>query len=460
MKLITKVTLTLAAFAVTTTSALAQEVNPPADAYPAADNVYSPFADDHFPIRVLWGDTHLHTSWSVDAGFMGATLGPEAAYRASMGQEVTSNGGLRFKLIRPLDFVVIADHAENFGLPDLIDRSDPLVLADPLGKELHDLVKSGNGFEAFQTIIQAAADGQGVQDPATFRTMWQRATAAAETYNAPGLFTALIGYEFSTHPAGNNLHRVVIFRDNKDRADQVLPFSAIDSNNPEDLWEWMATYEEDTGGRILALAHNGNVSNGRMFDTQTYEGNPLTRSYAEMRSRFEPIYEMTQIKGTGEAHPVLSPNDEFAGQELLDASNVMGRVPKTPEMLPREYARPALMEGLRQEEGLGVNPFKFGMLGSTDAHTSLPSTREDNWFGKAPILEPSSERWEDVLVRSPVDSRPFHLGLSTERGGVGRGLVPGEHPRVDLGRDEPQGGLRDHRKPHHGARVRRMGLRG
>jgi hypothetical protein len=232
------------------------------------------------------------------------------------------------------------------------------------------------------------------------------------------VFTALIGYEYSPHPDGNNLHRVVIFRDDKDRADQVLPYSSFDSNNPEDLWDYMAAYEQDTGGRILAIAHNGNLSNGMMFDTRTYEGRRLTRAYAETRSNFEPIYEMTQAKGTGEAHPTLSPNDEFAGQELLDASNIMGRVPKTPEMLPKEYARPALMEGLRQEEKLGANPFKFGMIGSTDNHTSLPSTREDNWFGKAPILEPSHERWEDVLIRSPVDPSLSVYGAGLSAAGL------------------------------------------
>ncbi len=250
------------------------------------------------------------------------------------------------------------------------------------------------------------------------RSVWEKATTLAERYNQPGVFTAIIGFEFSPHPAGNNLHRVVIFRDNKDRADQVIPYSSFDSNNPEDLWKYMAAYEEKTGGRILATAHNGNLSNGLMFDTKTYKGKRLTRAYAETRSRFEPIYEMTQAKGTGEAHPTLSPNDEFAGQELLDASNIMGRVPKTREMLPKEYARPALMEGLRQEEKLGVNPFKFGMIGSTDNHTSLPSTREDNWFGKAPILEPSAEPWEDVLVRSPVDPKLYIYGSGLSAAGL------------------------------------------
>ena len=412
---------------------VAQDINPPEDAFEAPKEEYSPFVDDHFPTRVLWGDTHLHTSWSVDAGFLGATLGPEGAYQASMGQAVTSKSGFKFKLIKPLDFVVVADHAESFGLPDYIERSDPLILKDPLGKKLHDLIKSGSGFEAFQTIIQAYADGTagGISDLNMVQGAWIKATTLAEKYNKPGVFTAMIGYEFSPHPAGNNLHRVVMFRDGKDRADQTYPYSALQSTNPEDLWEIMAGYEEKTGGRVLAAAHNGNLSNGMMFDIKTYEGRRLTRAYAETRSRFEPIYEMTQAKGTGETHPTLSPNDEFAGQELLDASNIMGRVPKTPEMLPKEYARPALMEGLRQEDKLGVNPFKFGMIGSTDNHTSLPSTREDNWFGKAPILEPSPERWEDVLIRSPVDPSLSVYGTGLSAAGLA-GIWARENTRESI----------------------------
>jgi hypothetical protein len=395
-----------------------QDVNPPKEAYDAPKKEYSPFLDDHFPAKVLWGDTHLHTMWSVDAGFVGGTLSPEEAYQSSMGQEVTSSSGFKFKIKRPLDFLVVSDHAESYGLPGFIERSDPVILKDPLGRQLHDLVKAGKGFEAFQLIIQNAADGKGVTSPEMMRSAWDKNIEMAEKYNQPGVFTAFIGYEYSPHPAGNNLHRVVIFRDDQDKAEQVLPYSSFDSNNPEDLWKYMAGYEEKTGGRILALAHNGNLSNGMMFDTKTYEGNPLTKAYAETRSRFEPIYEMTQIKGTGEAHPTLSPDDEFAGQELLDASNIMGRVPKTVEMLPKEYARPALKEGLKQEKKLGVNPFKFGMVGSTDAHTSLAGTREDNYFGKAPILEPSPERYKDVLVRSPVDPSMSIYGTGLSAAGL------------------------------------------
>ena len=268
MNIIKKLTFVLTAITVSSSLAIAQ-LNPPEESFEAPKVEYSPFVEDHFPTRVLWGDTHLHTSWSVDAGFLGATLGPESAYQASMGQAVTSKSGFEFKLIRPLDFVVVADHAESFGLLDFIARSDPLVLKIPLGKQLHDLVKGGKGFEAFQLIIQNAADGRGVSSPEMMRSVWERATALAEKYNKPGVFTAMIGYEYSPHPAGNNLHRVVIFRDDKDWADQVLPYSSFDSNNPEDLWTYMAGYEEKTGGRILATAHNGNLSNGMMFDTKT-----------------------------------------------------------------------------------------------------------------------------------------------------------------------------------------------
>jgi hypothetical protein len=258
MNYVEKTALLLVVFTLTTSAAFAQDINPAKENVEPPKKEYSPFIDDHFPTQVLWGDTHLHSSWSVDAGFLGASLGPQEAYRASMGEEVTAKSGFKFKLNKPLDFVVIADHAESYGLPDFIQRSDPLVLNDPLGKQLHDLVKSGKGFEAFQTIIQAAADGKGVEAPEMVRSAWEKSTTLAEKYNQPGVFTAMIGYEYSPHPAGDNLHRVVMFRDDKDRADQTYPYSSLESNNPEDLWKVMADYEKKTGGRVLAAAHNGN----------------------------------------------------------------------------------------------------------------------------------------------------------------------------------------------------------
>ena len=230
------------------------------------------------------------------------------------------------------------------------------------------------------------------------------------------MFTTFAGYEWSPHLNGDNMHRVVIFRDGKERTSQVMPFSAHMSIDPEDLWRYMAGYEAKTGGRVLTLAHNGNLSNGTMFDTTTWTAPPFTRDYAVLRSTYEPIYEDTQITGDGEAHPTLSPNDEFADFETMDLSNIMGFVPKTPEMLPKEYARSALLEGLRQEETLGANPFKFGMVGSTDAHTALPTTREDNFFGKAHFAEPTATRYEHLIVRAPTPELSITVAASSASG--------------------------------------------
>jgi hypothetical protein len=231
------------------------------------------------------------------------------------------------------------------------------------------------------------------------QAVWARVVENADMYYQPGVLTTFHGFEWTSHPGGNNLHRVVIFRDGTDRTGQILPFSQYDSVDPEGLWRYMAAYEEKTGGRVLALAHNGNLSNGIMFDTKTFGGAPLTKAYAETRSRFEPMYEVTQQKGDGEAHPLLSPDDEFADFEQLDKGNLNGKVAKTPDMLPKEYARSALLEGLRLESLLGVNPFKFGMVGSTDNHTALPTTREENNFSKASFVEPSADRSKHALVR-------------------------------------------------------------
>jgi hypothetical protein len=238
-----------------------------------------------------------------------------------------------------------------------------------------------------------------INEPRMMQAVWSKVVENADKYYLPGRFTTFHGFEWTSHPGGNNMHRVVIFRDGADRTSQILPYSQYDSVDAEDLWAYMAGYEEKTGGSVLTLAHNGNLSNGLMFDTKTYSGKRLTKSYAETRSRYEPLYEVTQQKGDGEAHPFMSPDDEFADFETVDMGNINGKVAKTNEMLPKEYARSALLEGLRQEDKLGVNPFKFGMVGSTDNHTALPTSREENNFGKAYIAEPSAHRYEDVLIQ-------------------------------------------------------------
>ena len=362
---------------------------------------YSPYLNIGYPQKVFWGDTHLHTAYSTDAGMIGNRLGPDEAYRYARGEIVTSSAGVRSRLQRPLDFLVIADHAENLGLAPMIAEKNPDLLKLDFGKEIANLVYSGKYGDAYTLWGTAMTEGK---DPlkgneALTRTMWQRLTAAAEKFNEPGKFTALIGFEWTSSPGGNNLHRNVIFRDGKNRADQILPISNYDTNDPEDLWQWMADYEKKTGGKALAIPHNGNLSNGLMFDDVTYTKKKLSRTYAEQRRRWEPIYEVTQMKGDGEAHPFLSPNDEFADYGTWDKGS-FGPEPKTKDMLPREYAREALKRGLKYEQKLGANPFKFGMIGSTDSHTSLSTTEENNYFGKATPGEPSAKpkRFEEKVT--------------------------------------------------------------
>lgn len=359
------------------------------------------------PLRAYFGDTHLHTSFSPDAGMAGTTVGPNDAYRFVQGETVKSNTGQDAKISKPLDFVVIADHAENLGLADAIANADPGLLADPFGKQLYDLVKAGKGIDAFNLLVQKMTKGAEakIENESMLKNAWTKIMALADQYNSPGEFTAFIGYEWTSQPGGNNLHRVVVFRDDRSRVDAVLPFSNFDSENVEDLWDYLAAYEEATGGQVLAIPHNGNLSSGMMFAPRYQtDGKPIDQQYAAARSRWEPIVEITQSKGTGEAHPFLSPDDEFAEFEIVDTTNLGGTAQRTTDMIQYEYARPALKMGLQFEEKLGANPFKFGLIGSTDSHSGLPATREDNWWGKAPFLEPSPKRWEDVLIRSSKDS--------------------------------------------------------
>ena len=380
--------------------AVAQDAGDPGSIR-AAGSEYSPYLNYNYPDRVFFGDTHLHTSYSTDAGMFGNTLGPDEAYRFAKGETVTSSTGLRTRLLRPLDWLVVADHAENIGLSPMIAESDAGLLKSDWGRKVHDLVKAGKLGDAY------AMWGAGVTkrvDPLAelgelTRSMWERVTGAAEDHNNPGHFTAFIGFEWTSTPKGSNQHRNVIFRDGKDLADRTEPFSVYDSEDPEDLWKWMKTYEAETGGNVLAIAHNGNLSNGLMFDDVTFTSKQaLSADYATRRMRWEPLYEVTQMKGDGEAHPMLSPNDEFANFETWDKGSFAAA--KDPDMIPREYAREALKRGLKYEAELGVNPFKFGMVGSTDSHTSLATTTEDNFFGKISAVEPTAEpvRFEEMVT--------------------------------------------------------------
>jgi hypothetical protein len=370
---------------------------------------YSPYAGRNFATQVYFGDTHLHTALSGDAFGFGNKLDDEVALRFARGEEVTSAGGIQVKLSRPLDFLVVADHAEAYGAMIAVYAGQPELMGDPTVKRWNKMLRAG-GAESFKAAMEMI-DGLAANslppillDKKFIRSIWEKHTDVVDQYNEVGKFTAFQGYEWSSHPGGNNLHRVVMFRDAADKVKQVVPFSATDSTNPEDLWQWMAGYEEKTGGSILAIPHNGNLSSGTMFDDQTVKGKRLSKAYAKSRLRWEPLYEVTQIKGDGEAHPLLSPNDEFADYETWDKGNLNLSVLKRDlndkdkrAMLTAEYARSGLKRGLQLEKKLGENPYKFGMIGSTDSHTTLATAAEDNFFGKHSGKEPTAHRWDHPI---------------------------------------------------------------
>jgi len=398
-----------------TVSGFAQDIGyPTTDAleglYPG--KTYSPYAKRNFPSQVYWGEMHLHTGLSLDAGLFGATLGHEEAYRFARGEEIVSSTGLPVKLGRPLDWLVITDHSDMMGFALDLQAGAPNVLADPKGKEWYNGFKQGGeaaakaAFDLISTFTAGEIPQQFLEDyspgSAVYSRVWDDIVKTAEKYNEPGRFTALIGFEWTSVPKGINMHRNVILRDGAMRAGQVIPMVTqppVGSPDVLDLYEWLDNYEKKTGGQALALAHNGNLSNGWMFPVdKTYFGRDVDENYVTLRAKWEPLYEVTQIKGDGEAHPLLSPNDEFADYETWDVGNLDLTELKTDEMLPGEYAREALKNGLALETKLGTNPYKFGMAGSTDSHTGLATAEEDNFFGKSTSVEPKKERVQHPFV--------------------------------------------------------------
>jgi hypothetical protein len=386
-------------------AALSQDLTP---TRAGVDNVlenrqFSPYAGRNFPSLPLWGDTHLHTSVSVDAGTMNR-LTQEDALRFARGEEVTATTGVQARLSRPLDFVVVTDHAEMYGLMPQLLNGDAAVLETEAGAEWYQKLTSGDKELMFQTAMQIVGtlsdDDPPIETKKIVRNAWRKYTALADRYNDPGHFTALIGYEYTTE-GGDNLHRNVIIRGNATDANQTFPFSQYESKNPEDLWRFLAEFEDRTGVEVMSIPHNGNLSNGRMFSNSTFAGAPLTAEVAELRARFEKIMEVTQIKGDGETHPTLSPDDPFADFDTWDVANVDGTEAKTPDMIQFEYSREALKNGMRHEAALGVNPFELGMIGSTDAHTGLSAVGEDNFFGKHSGVEPEPNRWEHLVIEAP-----------------------------------------------------------
>src|SRR3990167_2537170 len=384
-----------------------------------------------YPDKVLWGDTHLHTNLSVDAYFLeNHSADAATSYRFAMGEPViNAYHRARVQLKTPLDFLAVSDHAELLGVPyDLLSLNDPRLANTRLGKKLTELYNSGHAEDAFGLFLLAITSA-GIPDeqrpakvslltalrwrfedlvsaPDTrvraerwlwsdpsiiaemfnediFRAGWTTNMDAAEKYNHPGKFTTMVAWEYSPTPNGANLHRIVLSPIDPKAAKSFLPYSSNDSGNPEDLWKWLGETKEKTGADFIAIPHNSNISKGRMFATVDYDGRPMTAEYARLRAAWEPIAEVTQIKGTSETHPILSPNDEFAGFEFFKAViEARAGAEHAPTVTPGDYLRSALKTGLELEKQIGVNPYKLGMIGSTDSHSGLSSAEEDNFQGK------------------------------------------------------------------------------
>jgi hypothetical protein len=371
----------------------------------SADQPYSAPVENDFPDRVFWGDTHLHTRFSTDANAQGnKNISPADAYVLARGGTIRAHNGMEVKLHRPLDFLVIADHAENLAVADAVQRRDPLLRETDVGTRMADafeaLVSRGSPApEAFREFVYSLGT-EDINDERFRQTIWNRVTRTADQYNDPGTFSALIGYEWTSRFEDGTRHRVVIYKDGAEKTSQMLPFSARDSADPEELWRFLARYEALTGGEVISIAHNPNLSNGREFAVTDISGKPFSLAHLKLRERWEPLLEVTQIKGDSETLAILSPTDEFADYETWEGWSVIrGQGISSTEAAPMdvdrtqyEYARSGLKLGLQQYAEFGVNPFKFGMIGSTDAHTGLAAVRENNFWGKHAVVEPSPER--------------------------------------------------------------------
>jgi hypothetical protein len=359
----------------------------------AAARPEKPAAQTH----LYWGDTHLHTSQSFDVFlFNTPSSTPETAYRFARGEKVTSpTTGEQWQLSKPLDFLVVADHAELVGSLAKVYHGEEgyadtatgkAILAQigdtvsaQLMKAYHYLVRIGSGEKGPDMVTpqQAYVDLHGGTKR---QAAWHDYIDTAERFNQPGKFTTLIGWEWSSQPGGGNLHRVIFTPDGADKAKQFLPFSQLESDKPEKLWAWLDATNKRTGTDFVAIPHNANLSWGKMFQVEDSDGNPITADYAERRMRWERVVETTQIKGDSETHPALSPTDEFSDYERY--SFVM--IPTGPIAKPVEadYVRSALKRGLEIEAKTGVNPYKFGLIGSTDSHTGISSYEETHFGGK------------------------------------------------------------------------------
>lgn len=390
-----------------------------------SDDLNSEVRNTKYPERAYFGDQHVHTSWSADAGASGTTVGPEEAVRFALGETVKSNTGQDAKLARPLDWIVVSDHSDGMGIISYIKSGDPELMKVPMIKGWNEGMNSGDPaleIAAKNDIIAKQSNNElptEITDGKFSKTVWDESTEIMDKYNDPGNFTAFIGYEWtSNYGGGNNLHRNIVYRGNGDEARKMIPENTFISADPESLWNWMQRYEDETGGKILAIPHNGNLSNGLMFSLNRLSGEPITKEYAKARNKWEVLFEITQLKGTSETHPSFFPKDEFANYEIWDKGNLGVQKLKTPEMLKTEYLREALTNGINLEGSLGVNPFKYGIVGGTDTHIGIVSTDEDNYWGKFKNQEPYKERWNELSATSKEDKNITLKGYEYSANGL------------------------------------------
>ncbi|HAK51829.1 MAG TPA: hypothetical protein DCM54_08000 [Gammaproteobacteria bacterium] len=420
------VSLTLAGCQDDRPSSPAVTANPPEDSIDS-----NPHRNAYF------GDTHVHTIFSMDAYMFLTRRTPDDAYIFGKGGAIEHSSGFTMQLKKPLDFVAVTDHGMYLGMlaelakEDSPHREHELAPAMRAATDFESALNAMRGFTRYVLGRRSETADANLEDKLddrdVARSAWQETIAAAERHNDPGNFTTFIGYEFTaTGARAENLHRNVIFR-SSNVPEQI--HVSLDSLNPEDLWRWMDGLRA-RGIESLAIPHNSNGSDGWMFQKTTYAGNPMDADYAELRMRNEPIVEITQAKGTSETHPTLSPNDEWADFEI------MPYIIASPEFskIPGSYVREAYLNGMVMQESVGFNPYKFGVIGASDTHTGAGSFDEDNYWSKAGVLDAEPHRRGSVpLPNSTPEELKYATGAPNYWGASGlAGVWAESNTRADV----------------------------